>query len=186
MTELADVFADLEDPRASNARRHSLHDILVIALCTVVCGGQTCTDMELFGHAKREFLQSFLKLGNGIPSHDTFSRVLGKLDPEAFQGWFLGFMEQFAQGVQGVVAVDGKTLRRSYDRAEGRSPLHLVSAWAEEQRLVLGQLAVDGKSNEITAVPKLLEMLTLRNTVVNRRRHALPAPDCPAGGGTGG
>ena len=92
--------------------------------------------------------------------------MLGQLDPEAFQGWFLGFMEQFAQGVQGVVAVDGKTLRRSYDRAEGRSPLHLVSAWAEEQRLVLGQVAVDDKSNEITAVPKLLEMLTLRNTVV--------------------
>ena len=166
MNELADVFADLEDPRAANARRHSLHDILVIALCAMVCGGQTCTDMELFGHAKREFLQSFLKLENGIPSHDTFSRVLGKLDPEAFQGWFLGFMEQFAQGVQGVVAVDGKTLRRSYDRAEGSSPLHLVSAWAEEQRLVLGQLAVEDKSNEITAVPKLLEMLTLRNTVV--------------------
>ena len=130
MNELAEVFADLEDPRAANARRHSLHDILVIALCAMVCGGQTpyqvrgrlCTDMELFGHAKREFLQSFLKLENGIPSHDTFSRVLGKLDPEAFQGWFLGFMEQFALGVQGVVAVDGQTLRRSYDRAEGSSP----------------------------------------------------------------
>ena len=169
MPELADVFADLEDPRAINARRHSLHDILVIALCTIVCGGQTCTDMELFGQAKGEFLQSFLKLENGIPSHDTFSRVLGMLDPEAFQQWFLGFMEQFAEGCQGVVAVDGKTLRRSYDRAEGRAALHLVSAWAEARRLVLGQLAVDDKSNEITAVPKLLEMLTLRGTVVGVR-----------------
>lgn len=166
MAELADAFAGLEDPRAANARRHSLHDILVIALCAIVCGGQTCADMELFGHSKREFLQSFLKLENGIPSHDTFSRVLGKLDPEAFQQWFLGFMEQFAQGVQGVVALDGKTLRHSYDKAEGRSPLHLVSAWAEERRLVLGQMAVDGKSNEITAVPKLLEMLDLQATVV--------------------
>ena len=171
MPELADVFADLvfvdlEDPRAINARRHSLHDILVIALCTIVCGGQTCTGMELFGHSKREFLQSFLKLENGIPSHDTFSRVLGKLDPEALQGWFLGFMEQFAEGCQRVVAVDGKTLRRSYDRAEGRSALHLVSAWAEERRLVLGQLAVDDKSNEITAVPQLLKMLTLHDTAV--------------------
>ena len=174
MTELADVFAELDDPRAVNARRHSLHDILFIALCTVISGGQTCTDMELFGRAKRDLLQSFLTLENGIPSHDTFSRVLGMLDPEAFRQWFLEFMRQFAEGTQGVVALDGKpvlseaegTLRRSYDRAAGQSPLHLVSAWAEEQRLVLGQVAVDGKSNEITAVPQLLEMLSLRGKVV--------------------
>ena len=166
MTESADLFSALEDPRASNARRHSLHDILVIAFCTMLCGGQTCTDMELFGHAKRELLQSFLKLDNGIPSHDTFSRLLGMLDPAAFQQWFIGFMRQFAEGSEGILAVDGKTLRRSYDRAEQLSPLHLVSAWAEEQRLVLGQVAVDDKSNEITALPKLLEMLTLRGKVV--------------------
>ena len=166
MSEVAGVFAELDDPRTANARRHSLHDILVIALCTVISGGQTCTDMELFGHAKRDLLQSFLKLENGIPSHDTFSRVLGMLEPEAFGQWFIGFMGQFAEGLEGVVALDGKTLRRSYDRAAGQSPLHLVSAWAEEQRLVLGQVAVDGKSNEITAVPKLLEMLSLRGKVV--------------------
>ena len=105
MSELADVFAELEDPRAANARRHSVHDILVIALCTMVCGGQTCTDMELFGHAKREFPQSFLKLENGIPSHDTFSRVLGKLDPEAFRGWFLGF--GVVSGVHGAICPGG-------------------------------------------------------------------------------
>ena len=98
MTEFADLFSALEDPRASNARRHSLHDILVIAFCAMLCGGQTCTDMELFGHAKRELLQSFLKLENGIPSHDTFSRLLGMLDPAAFQQWFIGFMRQFAEG----------------------------------------------------------------------------------------
>ena len=132
----------------------------------MISGGQTCTDMELFGRAKRDLLQSFLGLENGIPSHDTFSRVLGMLDPEAFRQWFLEFMGQFAEGIQGVVALDGKTLRRSYDRAAGQSPLHLVSAWAEEQRLVLGQVAVDGKSNEITAVPQLLEMLSLRGKVV--------------------
>ena len=167
MSELWEgVFEGLEDPRASNARRHDLHDILVIAFCTMLCGGQTCTDMELFGHAKRELLQSFLKLENGIPSHDTFSRTLGMLDPEGFQQWFVGFMQRFAQGCRGVLALDGKTLRRSYDRAEGRSALHLVSAWAEEQRLVLGQLAVDAKSNEITAVPQLLELLSLRGKVV--------------------
>ena len=122
--------------------------------------------MALFGHSKREFLQSFLPLRNGIPSHDTFSRVFRLLDPEAFRSWFLGFMGQFAQGCEGVLAIDGKTLRRSYDRAQAQSPLHLVNAWAAEQRLVLGQLAVDGKSNEITAVPKLLEMLALPGMVV--------------------
>ncbi len=186
MNELADVFADLEDPRAVNARLHCLHDILVIALCTVVSGGQTCTDMELYGHSKLDLLKSFLKLENGIPSHDTFSRVLKMLDPEAFQsatGGFLGFMGQFAEGIAGVVALDGKTLRRSYDRAAGRSPLHLVSAWADEQRLVLGQVAVDDKSNEITAVPKLLEMLSLRGKVVtpifDQSGHALPAAGGP-------
>ena len=147
MNELADVFADLEDPRAVNTRLHSLHDILVIALCTAVSGGQTphqvrgrlCTDMELHGHSKQDLLQSFLKLESGIPSHDTFSRVLKMPDPEAFQRWFLRFMGQFAEGVAGVAALDGKALRRSCDRAEGRSPLHLVSAWADEQRLVLGR-----------------------------------------------
>ena len=166
MNELAGVFAELDDPRAVNARRHSLHDILVIALCTVISGGQTCTDMELYGHAKRDLLQSFLRLENGIPSHDTFSRVLRMLDPEAFGQWFLGFMGRFAEDIAGVVALDGKTLRRSYGRAEGQSPLHLVSAWAEERRLVLEQVAVDGKSSEITAVPQLLEMLNLTGKVV--------------------
>lgn len=102
------VFEGLDDPRAPNARRHDLHDILVIAFCTMLCGGQTCTDMELFGHAKRELLQTFLKLENGIPSHDTFSRTLGMLDPEGFQQWFVGFMQRFAQGCRGVLALDGK------------------------------------------------------------------------------
>ena len=135
MSELwEEVFEGLEDPRAPNACRHDLHDILVIAFCTMLCGGQTCTDMELFGHAKRELLQTFLRLENGIPSHDTFSRTLGMLDSAGFQQWFVGFMQRFAQGCQGVLALDGKTLRRSYDRAEGHSALHLVSAWAEEQR----------------------------------------------------
>ena len=114
----------------------------------------------------RESLESFLPLRNGIPSHDTFYRVFRLLDPEAFQQWFLGSMGQFAQGCEEMLAIDGKTLRRSYDRAEAKSPLHLVNAWAAEQRLAPGQLAVDGKSNEITAVPKLLEMLTLPGMVV--------------------
>ena len=166
MGEIEGVFDGLSDLRRVNGQQHSLHDILVIALCTLLCGGETCTDMALFGRAKREFLESFLKLERGIPSHDTFSRVFRLLDPEEFHTWFLGFMRQFAQGCRGVVALDGKTLRRSYDRAEGASPLHLVNAWAAEQRLALGQLAVAGKSNEITAIPQLLKLLSLAGTVV--------------------
>ena len=122
MTESADLFSALEDPRASNARRHSLHDILVIAFCAMLCGGQTCTDMELFGHAKRELLQSFLKLDHGIPSRDTFSRLLGMLDPAAFQQWFIGFMRQFAEGNEACSQWTGKlcavltTMRSSVPR----------------------------------------------------------------------
>ena len=125
-------------------------------------GGETCTDMALFGALQTGVLGNLpaAQEWNSQPRHPRFrggrlfSRVFRLLDPEAFQKWFLGFMRQFAQGCEGVLAIDGKTLRRSYDRAEAKSPLHLVNAWAAEQRLVLGQLAVDGKSNEITAVPK--------------------------------
>ena len=119
MEKMSGVFEPepLEDPRKGNAERHSLHDIVVIALCTLLCGGETCTDMALFGRAKREFLESFLNLGNGIPSHDTFFRVFRLLVPQAFHDWFLGFMRHFAEGCQGVVALDGKMLRRSYDQA---------------------------------------------------------------------
>jgi predicted transposase YbfD/YdcC len=160
------VFEDLDDPRTGNAKRHLLHEVLVIALCTVLCGGENCADMALFGRSKRAFLQEFLRLQHGIPSHDTFSRVFRLLDPAAFHGWFVGFMRRFAEGCQGVIAIDGKTMRRSFDRASATSPLHLVSAWAADQRLVLGQIAVDDKSNEIIAVPKLLELLSLTGCVV--------------------
>jgi hypothetical protein len=122
--------------------------------------------MALFGRLKRSFLQEFLTLEHGIPSHDTFSRLFRLLDPVAFRTWFIVFMQRFAETCQGVVALDGKTLRRSFDRASATSPLHLVSAWAADQRLVLGQLAVGAKSNEIVAVPKLLELLSLRGTIV--------------------
>ncbi len=158
-------FSDLEDPRDSNAR-HNLHEILVIALCTMLCGGQDCTDMALFGRAKEPFLRQFLRLRHGIPSHDTFSRVFRLLDPVQFHGCFLGFMQRFAESTRGVPAIDGKTLRHSFDRAAGSSALHLIAAWAADQRLVLGQLAIYGKSNEITAIPKLLEMHTLKGTIV--------------------
>jgi predicted transposase YbfD/YdcC len=166
MEEINELFGELEDPRSGNAKLHSLHEVLLIALCTVLCGGESCSDMALFGRSKRGFLSQSPELGNGVPSHDTFSRVFRLLDPECFHAWFIDYMKRFAEVCEGVVAIEGKTLRRSFDRASGRSPLHLVNAWAVEERLVLGQLAVDDKSNEIVAIPKLLELLSLKGRTV--------------------
>jgi len=122
--------------------------------------------MARFAEAKETFLGGFLKLENGLPGHDTFSRLFRRLDPVQFAAGFRRFMEKFSDSVQGVVAIDGKVLRRSFDRASSKSALHMVSAWGCEQRLVLAQIATDVKSNEITAVPKLLEMLSLKGTIV--------------------
>jgi predicted transposase YbfD/YdcC len=156
----------LEDPRSGNAALHGFHELLMIALCCVLCGGQGAVDMALFAEAKEPFLRSFLTLANGLPSHDTFSRLFRNLDPEQFRDSFQKFMAQFSEQLEGVVAIDGKVLRRSFDRTSGKSALHMVSAWGSEQRLVLAQIATDAKSNEITAVPKLLRMLTLKGAIV--------------------
>ena len=166
MERFVACFADLTDSRASNARRHDFHELLIIALCTVLCGGQTAVDMALYAEAKEPFLRGFLRLEGGLPSHDTFSRLFRRLDPEQFRAIFQRFMAAFSEVCQGVIAIDGKVLRRSFDRASGKSPLHMVSAWGCEQRMVLGQIATDEKSNEITAVPKLLEMLSLKGSIV--------------------
>ena len=166
MDQFAGCWEGLEDPRTGNAGLHDFHELLMIALCTVLCGGQGAVDMARFAEAKEPFLRGFLKLEKGIPSHDTFSRLFRLLDPAQFGAAFQRFMAQFSSTVQGVVAIDGKVLRRSFDRASGKSPLHMVSAWGCEQRLVLAQIATDAKSNEITAVPKLLEMLSLKGTIV--------------------
>jgi len=139
----------------------------VIALCTVLCGGESCVDMADFAEEKEPFLREFLSLDNGLPSHDTFSRVFRALEPEQFRRCFQDFMGRFAATCQGVIAIDGKVLRRSFDTASAKSSLHMVSAWGCEQRLVLGQIATDAKSNEITAVPKLLEMLSLKGCIVS-------------------
>ncbi len=165
MEEFIACFAEVVDPRRVNAR-HDLHELLLLALCTILTGGKDCSDMALFGELKEPFLRQFLRLRHGIPSHDTFSRVFRLLDPVPFEACFTRFMQRFAETLQGVVAIDGKTLRRSFDRAAGKSPLHMVHAWSADQRLLLGQLAVDGKSNEITAVPKLLELLSLKGRIV--------------------
>ena len=154
------------DPRTGNADLRDFHELLLIALCAILCGGQGATHMAAFAVAKEPFLRRFLKLENGLPSHDTFSRLFRLLDPVQFRAAFQRFMARFSQTNQGVVAIDGKALRRSFDRAGGESVLHMVSAWGCEQRLVLGQIATDAKSNEITAVPKLLEMLSLKGSIV--------------------
>src|ERR1700691_4177460 len=166
MDGFATCFEGLKDPRSGNAGRHDLLEMLVIALCTLLPGGEDCTDMAEFARAKLGFLRGFLKLAHGGPSHDTFSRLFRLLDPEQFRECFQRFMAGFAEACQGVVAIDGKVLRRSFDKASGKSALHMVSAWGCEQRLVLAQLCTDAKSNEITVVPKLLEMLSLKGTIV--------------------
>src|SRR5271165_5971034 len=122
--------------------------------------------MAAFAAAKEPFLRGFLKLEHGLPSHDTFSRWFRLLEPEPFRATFQRFMARFSETAQGVIAIDGKVLRRSFDRASGKSALHMVSAWGCEQRMVLAQIAPDAKSNEITAVPKLLERLSLKGTIV--------------------
>ena len=166
MEGLAACFEDLADPRTGNAGRHDLIEIMVIALCTVLCGGQYASDMAMFAREKEAFLRQFLKLEKGLPSHDTFSRVFRLLDPEQFSACFQKFMGKFSQACHGVIAIDGKVLRRSFDKASGKSPLHMVSAWGCDQRLVLAQIATDAKSNEITAVPQLLKLLSLKGTIV--------------------
>ena len=166
MEGFAACFAALDDPRTGNAGRHDLLEMLMIALCTVLCGGENAVDMAEFASAKEEFLRGFLQLKHGVPSHDTFSRVFRLLDPEQFRACFQRFMAQFGATCGGVIAIDGKVLRRSFDTASATSALHMVSAWGCDQRLVLAQIATDAKSNEITAVPKLLEMLSLNGTIV--------------------
>jgi len=166
LDQFAACWEGLEDPRTGNAGLHDFHELLMIALCTVLCGGQGAVDMALLAKSKEPFLRGFLKLANGVPSHDTFSRLFRRLDPEQFRAAFQRFMAGFSEQCGGVVAIDGKVLRRSFDRASGKSPLHMVSAWGCEQRLVLAQVATDAKSNEITAIPALLKMLALKDTIV--------------------
>ena len=164
---LAHHFAELTDPRIDRSKLHELLDIVAIAICAVVAGAESWDDIEDFGHAKHAWLGTFLDLPNGIPSHDTFRRVFERLDPDEFQRCFLGWIEAVHEATERqVIAIDGKTLRRSFDRAKGQSALHMVHAWATANHLLLGQLAVDEKSNEITAIPKLLQMLELTGAIV--------------------
>jgi predicted transposase YbfD/YdcC len=164
---LAHHFAGLTDPRIDRSRLHELLDIIAIAICAVVAGADSWDDIEDFGNAKIDWLGTFLELPNGIPSHDTFRRLFERLDPDEFQKGFLGWIEALHEATERqVIAIDGKTLRRSFDRAKGKSALHMVHAWATANHLLLGQVAVDQKSNEITAIPVLLKMLSISGAIV--------------------
>ena len=162
-----DYFVELTDPRQEDRCDHKLIDILFIAICAVICGADGFTDMEEFGLAKETWLRQFLELPNGIPSHDTFGRVLARLNPKAFQQCFLAWVRAVAQVTdQEIVPLDGKTLRRSHDKANGQRAIELVSAWTRSNRLMLGQIKVAADSNEITAVPQLLRLLELKGCIV--------------------
>src|SRR6478609_2548609 len=164
---LAHHFAELTDPRIDRSRLHELLDIVAVAICAVVAGAESWDDIEDFGEAKLDWLRTFLTLPNGIPSHDTFRRVFERLDPGEFQKCFLGWIEAFHEATERqVIAIDGKTLRRSFDRAEGKSAPHMVHAWAVANHLLLGQVAVDEKSNEITAIPVLRKALEISGAIV--------------------
>jgi predicted transposase YbfD/YdcC len=163
---IAEHFSELEDPRRYN-RRHLLHDIVAIAVCAAICGADDWVAVEDFGRAKQSWLEEFLELPHGIPSHDTFGDVFGLLDPEQFQRCFIQWVQAVNEITRGqVVPIDGKKLRRSHDKTLGKNAIHMVSAWALENRLVLGQVKVDDKSNEITAIPQLLNLLEISGCIV--------------------
>jgi len=160
-------FESLRDPRIDRQKRHHLIDIISISICAALCGAEGWTDVEAFGKAKKDWFQTFLELPNGIPSHDTFGRFFSLLDPQAFQDTFLQWVQSVNDLFKGqVVAIDGKCLRRSHDHGKGKAAIYMVSAWATANQLVLGQVKTDEKSNEITAIPKLLRALEVKGCIV--------------------
>lgn len=159
-------FASLEDPRDERGKEHLLLDIITIAMCAVICGAESWTDIEAYGRAKVNWLQTFLNLPNGIPTHDTFARLFARLEPEQMQQCFIRWIGAISQLTKGeVIAIDGKTVRGSYD-SSAKGAIHMVSAWASTNRLVLGQRKVQEKSNEISAIPELLEVLAIAGCIV--------------------
>lgn len=166
-TSIQEYFGGLKDPRIDRCKRHQLLDILVIAICALICGADDWVEVEAFGNAKLTWFKIFLALPHGIPSHDTFGRVYARLDPAQFEACFLRWIQALTELLPNeVIAIDGKELRRSADRVAGKAAICMVSAWASDQHLVLGQVKVNEKSNEITAIPDLLDVLSLQGAIV--------------------
>ena len=160
-------FEALTDPRIERSKEHLLIDIVAIAILAVISGADGWGAIELYGKAKYEWLKGFLELPNGIPSHDTFSRVFARLEPKQFQECFLSWVNSITKKLElEVIAIDGKTMKQSYDRNQSQKPLHIVSAWSASHQLVLGQKKVNKKSNEVTAIPALLEMLEIEESII--------------------
>lgn len=166
-TSIIEHFASLKDPRIERKKLHKLMDIIVLVICATVSGAEGWEAIEQFGYDKEDWLKQFIELKNGIPSHDCIAYVMSRLSVKGFQKCFMSWSQASAERCEGeIICVDGKTARGSRDKKNNRNPLHMVSAWANKNRLVLGQEAIDEKSNEITAVPKLLALLELKGCIV--------------------
>jgi len=165
--KLASIFSQIDDPRRDLTKLHKLNDILLIGVISVICGADSWNEMELYAQEKEDFLRTFLDLPNGIPSHDTFNRVFSAIDSSQFEACFIEWVQSIAELVpKEVIAIDGKTIRGAKSKGK-KSPIHMVSAFASTNNLVLGQVKTDEKSNEITTIPKLLELLSVKDTIVS-------------------
>ena len=166
-TSLLTHFEKLEDPQTTYLVEHPLLDIIALTICAIICGAETWEEIEAYGQSKHDWLKRFLELPNGIPSHDTISRVFALLEPNQLQECFVRWVKSIAELSLGeIVSIDGKSARHSYDKGQGKGAIHMVSAWASENQLVLGQVKVADKSNEITAIPKLLNLLDVQGCIV--------------------
>lgn len=164
---IVDHFMELDDPRMDRKKEHLLIDIVIITICAVICGADDWVSISKFGVAKQSWFKTFLKLPNGIASHDTFGRVFSLISPEEFQKCFRNWVQSIARVFDDeIIALDGKTLRRSHDKSAGKSAIHMVSAWSSQNRVTLGQIKTDEKSNEITAIPELLKVLDIKGCIV--------------------
>jgi len=164
--EFLEHFKDMDDPRQAGKLLYPLDEVLLLCLCGVLCGADGWVAISLFGRKKLDFLRRFRPFKNGTPSDDELRYIFGRLDEEQFQHCFINWVASFQKAIKGVIAIDGKTLRRSFDKAGAKGAIHMVSAWSSEQNLVLGQTRVDEKSNEITAIPKLLDLLEIEGAII--------------------